>query len=1326
MVSEARIDTPQHYNNAMPVSMTGNGDAILSLSVDQITDISMDRSGALLIKYEGSDGAPSKLLIENFREMAGNEGCIKLNDGAEIESHILYEDLCNQSGICTINKPAAGSVLDVPLQADKHYDLKFNVDKDGQAISQEKDGQDKLVLTFADGAKIVFQTAQEMIREALDMGTTQPHELKQAGSTEFLSALEVIEELVSRMKALELEHAKNYDASPKGEAELAAIEGQLADKLANLEPADGDKAQHEKTPDELAAEKAAQVEPAAGQSAPSAGGLSSAGGYGFQSIFNAVAIKPIKDTGPINPTELQYGLDPIKEDLGGDDGDSQPNEPQVIPVNYLPTAESDTKTVDESNEFNLTQNGTVHFSFGEDGAGFVVPAGWSVSHGSLAGNVLQSGGMPVDVTPTALGYIGVTVSGETVFTLTIDPQTGNYTYTQILPFDHADGTNPNDAISLDFGVSVMDGNGDSVQSVLTIRVLDDAPNSISNELSRIDESSMSPDAHVTGHITADFGHDGAGAIAGNGHIPSVSLTSGGEPVTITYNAVNGTYIGATSTHTVFTLAIASNGSYDFHLIDTLDHPDAGNPNDYIRLDFGVRATDYDGDSIDGSLTIKVLDDAPSCISNELSRVDETILSSDAHVTGQITAAYGHDGAGAITGNGHIPSVSLTSGGEPITITFDAVSNKYTGATASHTVFTLVIASNGLYDFTLLGTLDHPNTQDPNDYIRLDFGVRATDYDGDSIDGTLTIKVLDDGPQANNDCFAVENSVTGNVMDNDVLSMDAHNTVTHVSFKGSDYAVPDHGQITVSGDYGSLVISSTGSFTYTLSNHGLSQPHDEFGYTMKDGDGDTSSAILVLNGTAPELIVGKNVHDTSQSTTPHHIGGGDGAIVGNAGADILVGDIGGSTTEQPTQDYNFVFILDVSGSMTTKVGAETRIALLKAAVENTLHDLGNYNSGEIKVHITPFSTIAQNSGTFTVTDPAGLAAAIKYVEGLSANGYTNYEAPMQEAIHWLQSGAPIGGDAITTTYFISDGEPNRYLNTGGAVTTGSVSTIIGEITGSDGTNEVAQLKSLSDEVVGVGINISGEISRLNVIDSDGHSINVKDAHDLQAVLHNINPIYKLIAVGGDTIEGGGGDDIIYGDSVNTDHLAAAHGLTSSGGEGWTIFDTLESNDPSWDRAATVEYIHTHATELAVESHDASGAGRMGGDDNISGGAGNDTIFGQEGHDIIYGGAGNDILSGGSGSDEFMFKAINEGVDVIRDFNVNEGDVLDFSGLIHGFDPTQQAINDFVFARVENGGTILSVDVNGSGNAAAAVDIVALEGINHINLQDLFEKGNINVH
>ena len=59
----------------------------------------------------------------------------------------------------------------------------------------------------------------------------------------------------------------------------------------------------------------------------------------------------------------------------------------------------------------------------------------------------------------------------------------------------------------------------------------------------------------------------------------------------------------------------------------------------------------------------------------------------------------------------------------------------------------------------------------------------------------------------------------------------------------------------------------------------------------------------------------------------------------------------------------------------------------------------------------------------------------------------------------------------------------------------------------------------------------------------------------------------------------------------------------------------------------------------------------GDDVVYGGSGNDVLYGGKGDDVINGGFGNDWLIGGFGADKFF---INSGVNIIEDFDVNEGD------------------------------------------------------------------------
>ena len=59
-------------------------------------------------------------------------------------------------------------------------------------------------------------------------------------------------------------------------------------------------------------------------------------------------------------------------------------------------------------------------------------------------------------------------------------------------------------------------------------------------------------------------------------------------------------------------------------------------------------------------------------------------------------------------------------------------------------------------------------------------------------------------------------------------------------------------------------------------------------------------------------------------------------------------------------------------------------------------------------------------------------------------------------------------------------------------------------------------------------------------------------------------------------------------------------------------------------------------------------------NLSGRKGDDTLIGGAGDDVLRGGIDDDRLIGGSGADRFVF---SQGQDLIRDFSVFEGDIIE---------------------------------------------------------------------
>ncbi len=69
----------------------------------------------------------------------------------------------------------------------------------------------------------------------------------------------------------------------------------------------------------------------------------------------------------------------------------------------------------------------------------------------------------------------------------------------------------------------------------------------------------------------------------------------------------------------------------------------------------------------------------------------------------------------------------------------------------------------------------------------------------------------------------------------------------------------------------------------------------------------------------------------------------------------------------------------------------------------------------------------------------------------------------------------------------------------------------------------------------------------------------------------------------------------------------------------------------------------------------------------GGAGSDHLSGSMQSDVLIGGRGPDSLRGGGGADLFVFCTTSDGNDLIEDFTIDEGDVIDVARLLTGSSP-----------------------------------------------------------
>ncbi|BAO84482.1 hypothetical protein SMCB_2254 [Serpentinimonas maccroryi] len=223
--------------------------------------------------------------------------------------------------------------------------------------------------------------------------------------------------------------------------------------------------------------------------------------------------------------------------------------------------------------------------------------------------------------------------------------------------------------------------------------------------------------------------------------------------------------------------------------------------------------------------------------------------------------------------------------------------------------------------------------------------------------------------------------------------------------------------------------------------------------------------------------------------------------------------------------------------------------------------------------------------------------------------------------------------------------------------------------------------------------------------------VLTAAALNAALSTGSTTDVLLAAGDDDLRGGEGNDIIFGDVLNSDALAVQQGIALPPGSGWAVFQALEAGTSGWTRADTLSYIRANATVVANE------AGRTGGNDTLSGGAGDDILFGQqgndtltggEGNDTLFGGSGNDTLTGGLGADVFAWRLGDQGTtasparDVITDFNPGQGDALDLRDLLQGENANN--LGSYLRFVTEGAKLVLQVDHDGGGTFEPTQNIV----------------------
>ncbi|MGA5587713.1 retention module-containing protein [Pseudomonas siliginis] len=642
------------------------------------------------------------------------------------------------------------------------------------------------------------------------------------------------------------------------------------------------------------------------------------------------------------------------------------------------------------------------------------------------------------------------------------------------------------------------------------------------------------------------------------------------------------------------------------------------------------------------------------------------------------------------GEGYYDGYKLNTGAEGTTVKLSAISTALTDTDGSETLsvkisgapvgsvlsdgaghtFT-VTASNGEANVTgwNLGSLTVTPPTYYNGQFNLTVTSTSTEQVGGSASSTATIPVTV--------VPAVYNAVTATSGDDNVTGTDAN-----------DIIVADIGGLTVvpGTNYNiAFMVDSSGSMSTSSLNaakDSLTSVFNSLKQSLGGSNSGTVNIFLVDFDTQVNKSVSVNLNDPNALTMLKAVLNSMGSGGGTNYEDVFKTTANwfqSADAVANTGAKNLTYFITDGQPTYYQTGEQTNPTLYGNVKLDSVVNTSNYKQGET------FSTYIDNSHYLTINS-AGSVVLQTY------NSWWGWSSETLGTIHAQGDG----------TYELSN-----LAGTGNSTNSSTTS---------NSTSGFALLSGLSS-VEAIGLNNDVSLNDLKPYDSDKTPQTNIDPKDLA---NSIIGHTEATMPGNDTVNGGEGNDILFGDLVSFNGIA---------GEGYQAMQAFVAKETGVDVSkVTTSNVHQYITEHyqafdVSGAHDGNdtllgGAGNdilfgSGGNDLLDGGKGNDILLGGTGNDTLIGGQGNDILIGGSGGDTFVWKSGDTGSDVIKDFKASEGDRIDLRDLLQG--ETGSTIDNFLKITTVDGTSSLQVSSAGkfnSGDAAAATPDVTikLEGNN----------------
>ena len=456
--------------------------------------------------------------------------------------------------------------------------------------------------------------------------------------------------------------------------------------------------------------------------------------------------------------------------------------------------------------------------------------------------------------------------------------------------------------------------------------------------------------------------------------------------------------------------------------------------------FSYTLRDADGDESTAQLTLNIRNDDDVVTITDLTPTaqggDVTLNEDDLLATRGAGESAGSDASKESTTQGGTFTISAPDGVQSLTVGgLNVISNGVFAAVSGSTLLGNTLAITGYdaptgtvtYTYTLNDNEAHAPGSGKNSLFE-DLTVSLTDRDGDNSTGSLSVNIIDDVPTAvvdSNAGTASETNVTlsGNLISNDILGADGAAVVG----------------ASLIGTYGSIVINADGSYTYTLNAAdsdfvalgGGGTATDPFTYSLRDADGDESTAQLTLN------IRNEDAPPEISDLTPAAQGGdvtlNEDDLLSSRG----VGKSAGSdVTKESTTQVGTFKISAPDGVQTLTVGELTVISGGVFASVSGSTSLGN-----------TLSITGYDASTGTVTYSYSLLDNESHALGLGANSLFE---------DWTVTLTDRDGDSISGTLSVNivDDVPTAVADVdsvtedGATIATGNVITAVDITVGSD--------------------------------------------------------------------------------------------------------------------------------------------------------------------------------------------------------------------------------------------------------------------------------------